>query len=254
MLYIIGTGLNDAKDISLKTLEILKNCDEIYQECYTCIQNVDFHEIETIIGKKIIMADRKLVEETMEIVEMAKDKNIAFLVAGSPFFATTHTDLLLRAQELGVETKTIHNVSIASVKGCYGLYSYNFDRTISICYFTDTWKPLSFYDNIQNNYKNGMHTLCLLDIKTDENRFMTGTEAIEQMLYAENELKYGMLNRQSKLFVVCRFATDSEAIYYDTVENLLKKDFGAPLHSIIFPAKLSPVEEEFVEKMFPRNK
>ena len=34
---------------------------------------------------------------------------MAFLVVGDPFGATTHADLLIRARELGIKTKTIHN-------------------------------------------------------------------------------------------------------------------------------------------------
>ncbi|KAM0681783.1 hypothetical protein GINT2_000300 [Glugoides intestinalis] len=250
MLYIIGTGLNNYKDISLRSLEILKEADKIYQECYTCIQLGNFTDLESLIGKKIIMADRKMVEETNQIVEDAKTLKIVFLVAGSPFFATTHTDIFLRAKERGVETKVIHNVSILNVKGCYGLYSYHFGKTVSIPYFTETNKPISFYDNICSNNAINLHTLCLLDIKTDENRFMTANEAIKQVLYADEQTNRGMFTLETKLFAVCRFATDEEAVYYDTARNLLEINFGKPLHSLIIPAKLSCIEEEFIGTLF----
>ena len=251
MLYIIGTGLNSSKDISIRSLEILKNCSKIYQECYTCIQNTNFEDIEKLIDKKIILANRKLVEEEFQIVERAKNEDVAFLVAGTPFFATTHVDLVTRAKEIGVTVKTIHNVSIVNVFGCYGLYSYNFGRTVSVCYFTESWKPCSFYDNIMTNYKNNLHTLCLLDIKTDENRFMRADEALKQMMYADKECNYNVIKKDTKVFVVCRFSTDEESVFYDTIENLIERgeEFGKPLHSIIFPAKLSIVEKEFVEEL-----
>lgn len=37
MFYIIGLGLGDAKDISVKGLEIIKKCDRVYLESYTSI-------------------------------------------------------------------------------------------------------------------------------------------------------------------------------------------------------------------------
>lgn len=37
MLYVIGLGLGDAKDITVKGLEIIKNCELIYLEAYTSI-------------------------------------------------------------------------------------------------------------------------------------------------------------------------------------------------------------------------
>jgi len=35
-------------------------------------------------------------------------------------------------------------------------------------FFTETWKPDSFYDRIKENADLGMHTLVLLDIKVKE--------------------------------------------------------------------------------------
>ena len=35
--------------------------------------------------------------------------------------ATTHTDMVLRAKEKGIEVKSIHNASIMNAIGCCGL-------------------------------------------------------------------------------------------------------------------------------------
>lgn len=252
MLYIIGTGLNSYMDLSLRSLEIIKRADKVYQECYTCIQLGGFQDFREIIDKEVIAADRKLVEETNQIVDEARDMEVVFMVAGTPFFATTHADIYIRAKERGVETVVIHNISILNVKGCYGLYSYNFGRTVSIPYFTEKVKPTSFYDNITTNHRNHLHTLCLLDIKTDENKYMTVNEGLEQILYAEEQIESGVVKRDTKVLAVCRFATDEEYVCYETVEKLLEMDFGGPLHSIIIPAKLSCIEEELVGEMFSK--
>ncbi|CAJ0965124.1 unnamed protein product [Ranitomeya imitator] len=42
------------------------------------------------------------------------------------------------------------------------LQLYNFGETASIVFWTDTWKPESFYDKIRRNRLSGLHTLCLL--------------------------------------------------------------------------------------------
>ena len=76
--------------------------------------------------------------------------------------ATTHTDLLLRAREQGIPVRTIHNASIMNAVGACGLQLYTFGQTVSIVFFTPTWKPDSFYDKILANRKLGLHTLCLL--------------------------------------------------------------------------------------------
>lgn len=253
MLYIIGIGLNDYKDISLRSFEILKRCNKIYQEGYTCIQNSNIKDLEQLIGKEIIFADRKLVEETDNIVTEAMSIDVAFLVVGTPFFATTHADIYWRALKRNIETKVIHNISILNVKGCYGLYSYNFGKTVSIPYFTENVNPTSFYKNIYDNYSAGLHTLCLLDIKTYEDRYMSVNEAIHQLDYSEEIHNLGIFNNKTKIFAICRFATDDEFVAYDTPDNLKIMDFGRPLHSLIIPAKLSFIEEEYVGYFFNKQ-
>lgn len=60
------------------------------------------------------MADRELCERSIDdILQEAKEKNIALLVVGDPLGATTHTDMLLRAKDFGVKTQVIciQNVS-----------------------------------------------------------------------------------------------------------------------------------------------
>lgn len=54
-----------------------------------------------------------------------------------------------------------------AVAAC-GLALYNFGQTISIPYFTDSWRPESWLERIEENNKLGLHTLCLLDIKVKE--------------------------------------------------------------------------------------
>lgn len=82
--------------------------------------------------------------------------------------ATTHTDIILRARNLGIPTRVIHNASIMNAIGACGLQLYNFGQTVSLVFFTETWKPDSFYDKIKENTDLGMHTLVLLDIKVKE--------------------------------------------------------------------------------------
>lgn len=54
----------------------------------------------------MIVADRELVESaTDEILPRGEDEDVAFLVVGDPFGATTHTDLVLRAKEKGLQVR-----------------------------------------------------------------------------------------------------------------------------------------------------
>ena len=76
--------------------------------------------------------------------------------------AVTHTDLILRAVELGIQYRVIHNASIMNAIGCCGLQLYHFGETVSIPFWNETWKPDSFLNEIEANLQHGLHTLCLL--------------------------------------------------------------------------------------------
>lgn len=41
MLYVIGLGLSDEKDITVKGLEAVKKCERVYLEAYTSILMVE---------------------------------------------------------------------------------------------------------------------------------------------------------------------------------------------------------------------
>lgn len=82
--------------------------------------------------------------------------------------ATTHADLVLRAEELHIPVTIIHNASIMNAIGATGLALYNYGQTISIPFFTDAWRPSSWLERILENWNLGLHTLCLLDIKVKE--------------------------------------------------------------------------------------
>ena len=45
MLYIIGLGLADEKDISVKGLEIVRKADRVYLEAYTAVLLVDQQQL-----------------------------------------------------------------------------------------------------------------------------------------------------------------------------------------------------------------
>lgn len=97
-----------------------------------------------------------------EILAGSDETDVALLVVGDPFGATTHTDFIIRAKEKNIKFQVVHNASIMNAIGCCGLQLYRFGETVSIPYWTETWQPNSFYDKIKINIDCGFHTLCLL--------------------------------------------------------------------------------------------
>jgi diphthine synthase len=203
MLFVVGLGLSDERDITVKGLDAVKSSTRVYLEHYTSILMVDKSKLEDFYGKQVLIADREMVETNSDdILNGAETDNISFLVVGDPFGATTHADLTQRARERGIAVKIIHNASIMNAVGCCGLALYNYGQAISIVFFSDSWRPDSFYDKVVVNRRNNLHTLCLLDIKVKEQsvenmargrkiyeppRYMTINQAVSQLLEIEQK-------------------------------------------------------------------
>ncbi|XP_053324808.1 diphthine methyl ester synthase [Spea bombifrons] len=266
MLYLIGLGLGDAKDVTVRGLEVIKSCSRVYLEAYTSILSVGKEALEEFYGRELILADRETVEqEADEILQDAKVNDVAFLVVGDPFGATTHSDLVLRATKAGIQYRVIHNASILSAVGCCGLQLYNFGETVSIVFWTDTWKPESFYDKIKRNRLSGMHTLCLLDIKVKEQsienlmkgrkvfeppRYMTVNQAAEQLLeIVQNRRNLGeelAITENTICAGLARVGASDQKIVSGTLQQLQTADFGGPLHSLVISGCMHPLEVEML--------
>jgi diphthine synthase len=97
VLWLIGLGLYDALDVTLRGLQAVKGCSRVYLEMYTSILMCDTGKLEELYGKPVTIADREMVESQADVILDGADKeDVAFLVVGDPFGATTHTDLQVR--------------------------------------------------------------------------------------------------------------------------------------------------------------
>ena len=103
MFYLVGLGLFDEKDISLKGVEALEKVDKVYAEFFTSrLFGSNFEKIESIIGKEIIVLDRTQVEEESIFLKEAKDMDVALITGGDPLIATTHSDFLVECARKGI--------------------------------------------------------------------------------------------------------------------------------------------------------
>jgi len=270
VLYIIGLGLGDERDVTVRGLEAIKSSSKVFLECYTSILSVDKERLESFYSKEIIVADRDFVEcRADEIYEPAKDDDVSLLVVGDPVCATTHTDIMLRAFELDIKVELIHNASVMGAAGCCGLQLYNFGQTISIPFFDDNWRPTSFYKKIKYNRGGNMHTLCLLDIKVKEPdfeamkrgkivylppRYMTVNTASEQLIEAEEKENQGAYDPKSTLCVgLSRLGQKDQCIIAGTLEELKEQDFGSPLHCMIICGEVHDLELQFLQKFMVKD-
>jgi diphthine synthase len=243
-LVFIGLGLSDEKDISLKGLEEIKKSDKVFAEFYTSkLVGTSIEKIEKIIGKKIEVLSRDETEKGDIILDAAKKQNVVFLTAGDPMTATTHVDLRIRAIQKGIETHVVHGSSIiTAVSGLLGLQNYKFGRTTTLAYPEKDYFPTSPYDVIRDNKKVGLHTLVLLDIQTDNNRFMTANEGLKLLLEIEEKTSGNVLSDDSVVCVVARAGSKEPIVRANSIKNLIEMDFGPPLHTLVVPGKLHFME------------
>lgn len=251
MLTLIGLGLHDKKDITLRGLEAIKSADFVFLETYTSVLDESREELERFYSKKIIPANRDLVENRAEeILEKAKHNNVAFLVAGDPFGATTHADLVLRAVKEGVRCYVINNASILTAIGATGLQLYKFGKTTSLTMPEPNWNPETAYDVIKANMEHGLHTLVLLDLKIGyddrEDTFMTVNEAIKILMEIEERRGENVFEAPTLCLGCARIGSPTQVIVAGEAQELEHRDFGPPLHSLIVPAKLHFKEEEML--------
>lgn len=231
-LMLIGTGISF--DLTLKGIDELQKCDEVYIERYTSlIEDEKISDLEKIIGKKVILLERKDVESKF-LIDKAKTGNIALLASGDPLTATTHITLLLDAEKDKVAVNVIHNSSIYTVAaGKSGLQIYRFGKTATLVNPRPNYKPTSSLDIIRENLSRNLHTLVLLDT---EPRFMEARDALE------------ILGEFEKAVVLSRLGEKDETVLYGKISELKNKtNLGRPPFSIVIPAKLHLVEEEYLE-------
>jgi diphthine synthase len=253
MLTFVGLGLYDEKDITIKGLEAVRNADIAYVEFYTShLVGTTLEKMESLYEKKLTLLKREDVEQNPAWLEEAREKNVVFLCGGDAMVATTHIDLRLRAQDMGIVTSIIHAPSITSaVSGLTGLQNYRFGKstTIPFPYMVRNKRIISEapYDTIKMNKKNDLHTLVFLDIDS-ERGFMKIDKAVSVLLETEENRGEGILSN-SLAVGIARAGSDSPSVHADCLSQLKDYDFGAPLHILIIPASLHFIEAEALIKI-----
>ena len=242
MMYIVGLG-HTLKDLSMNSLEALKESKEVYLESYTSLSNFKIEELENLIGKKVQILNRKGVEEEKPFL---KD-NAALLVYGDPLSATTHSEILQEAEKNNIKIEIIHAPSIMTTIAETGLQLYKFGKTASIPFWTENHKPKSFFDYLEQNQSIGAHTLCLLDLDPENEKFLSISDAISRILEISKSRKSN-ISEKTKFIGCARLGMKDAVIKYGNQEELSKIDFGKAPFCLILPGKLNFMEEEIIAK------
>jgi len=245
MLTFIGLGLFDEKDLSVKGLEAVRSADFVYLETHTSrLMGASVEALSRFYGRPVVPVTRGEMEvDPGGILARARDGEVALLCGGDPMVSTTHADLRLRAKAAGVGTRIIHGASIQSaVSGLTGLQNYRFGKSTSVPFPSGTWFPTTPLDTILSNLTLELHTLVYLDIQPE--RLMTVHEGIGLL----REMAERTSRTAPELYVgIARAGSPDGIVAAGSAEGLAGVDFGPPLHILVVPAKLHPVEQEYLE-------
>jgi len=232
MLNLIGIGLNDEKDISIKGLELVKTSDFVYLENYTSKLQCSTKDMEKFYSKRILLAEREFVEDAKILIQQSLKSNVSLLIIGDVFSATTHISLYMDAKKAGVKINIVNNASVLNAVGITGLELYKFGKTTSIP-FHESNTPMEV---IKKNYP--LHTLCLLDLKPKDEKFMESSEALKK-LFDQG------FSKNTMVIVCAQLGSQNPTIIYTQASKV--KPLNKFPQCLIIPGELHFVEKDSLE-------
>ena len=247
-LVFVGLGLYDEKDVSLRGLEELKDADTVFAEFYTSLMpGLSIQKLEEMIGKRVKAVSRRVLEDEggEQLFEAAKKGKAVFLVQGDPMIATTHVDLRISVEKMGIKTRVIHGASaVSAVRGISGLQNYKFGKAVTVPFAEEGIVSEAPYNVIRENKKIGLHTMCYLDIKAEEQRYLTVNDALRTLLELEKQKKEQVVTPETLVIGVARAGSPEPTVKAGYIEEVINYDFGAPPHTLVFSGKLHFMEAE----------
>jgi diphthine synthase len=215
-LVFVGLGLHDEMGISARGIEEARGADVVFAEFYTSLMpELSVEKLERLITKRLSIVSRRALEEQEGklILRKAQHRKVVFLVPGDPLIATTHVDLRIRAEKQRIKTSVVHGTSIVSaVIGLSGLQNYKYGRSVTIPFLEGKSIPETPYLTIVENEKRGLHTLCFLDIRTEEKRYMTIKEGLQLLLEVGKLKRLGAVTHKSLVLGVARAGSNNPTV------------------------------------------
>jgi diphthine synthase len=247
-LVLVGLGLYDEKDVSVRGLEEIREADAVFAEFYTSLMpGLSIRKLEEMAGKEVKVVERNVLEdeEGEQVFEVAKNGKAVLLVPGDPLISTTHVDLCITAKKRGIKTRVVHGASaVSAVRGISGLQNYKYGKAVTVPFSEQDFVSETPYNVIHENRKMGLHTMCYLDIKAVEHRYLSIKEALQTLLDLEKQKKEQVVTPNTLVVGVARAGSPEPSVKAGYVEEVMNYDFGTPPHTLIFPGKLHFMEAE----------
>jgi len=248
MLTFVGLGLYDERSVTIEGRDAIHEADRVFAEFYTSrLVGTDLDALETFHGTAIEVRDRAGVEQDPEpVLDAAESADVVFLTAGDTMVSTTHTDLRIRAEKRGIDTRIVHGTTAQTAAGSLtGLQNYRFGKATTLPFekaHGGDGVPDSVVATIEDNRARDLHTLVYLDIKVDDPHW---AESDDTYMTADRAAELLSVKFPDRLaVVVARAGSPDPLVVADTLSNLATRSFGDPLHLLVIPADLHPIEDE----------
>jgi diphthine synthase len=250
MLTFVGLGLYDERSVTIAGRDAIRDADRVFAEFYTSrLVGTDIDRLEEFHETTIEVRDRAGVEQHPDpILDAADSSDIVFLTAGDTMIATTHAELRRRAAKRGIDTRIVHGTTAqTAASSLTGLQNYRFGKATTLPFeraHGGDGVPNSVVETIEENRARDLHTLVYLDIKIDDPADGSGET------YMTADRAAGLLADQFPDLlgvVVARAGSPDPVVVADTLNGLSDRSFGPPLHLLVIPGDLHPVEDEALE-------
>ena len=254
-LYLIGLGIYKYPCIPNDVFKLISLAEEVYLERYTSPLQSNMDSLSKILGvKKITLLGRRdLEDKSLDIIKMAKNKDIIILIPGDPLIATTHTSLIIEAKRLGIDVKIIHSSSaLCAAIGESGLHTYKFGPYGTIIR-PEKGSSKRCYEILVDNLSRGLHTLFFLEYDYESNYIMSPKEAIE-ILETYDDKK--ILDKDRIVIILCGLGSEDEFKFAYTIDEIKSMEqiyLDGPC-IIIFPGELHFTEREYIDLILRGHK
>jgi diphthine synthase len=157
-------------------------------------------------------------------------------------------DLRLRAHDRGIDTRIVHGTTAqTAASSLTGLQNYRFGKATTLPFeyaHGGQGVPKSVRETIDDNAERGLHTLVYLDIKVDGPDRPADAPADPYMSAstAADSLSKHYPDRLG--VVVARAGSPNPTVEAAKLATLGDRSFGDPLHLLVIPGTLHPIEAE----------
>ena len=244
-LWFVGVGLGGPEDLGPRARGILARAGALFAEEYTSrTPDGTWDALARLAGRPLVRLTRAELESERPIrAALGEQEEVALLVPGDPFTATTHLALRVAVEAWGHRWAYLPAASVlTAAPGWLGLIAYRFGRPVSLPFPDPRFAPRSPIESLRSNRRQGLHTLVLLDLHPEEGRFLTAPEAV-RILADREPAPLELFRPGTEIGAVARVGTTAPAAWFGPWEAIEEAELGPPLHCVIVPAPELHFEE-----------